>query len=174
MNKIIYLLFLPIALLFADEEVIPYKIESNINLNGLHLLVLSDNSIWEVYPLEKNKQTWPEWWNNISPEQADDRFYFNVTNWPLLSDIIIYDYKWCESELSKIYKNNQKNLQLCNYLIENCETKELIFAKPIHFNALIDYFLDYAEQRYNDGYSYGYSIGYSNGYSDGYSSGSSY
>lgn len=170
MKKIFLLMLFPVLMIFADDENVDTYINWNLNLNGLRVLVLSDGSIWEACPIKKNKQSWPDWWNAIEPDQANTKFYFNINNWKMDSKVNVYECKWESSELSRIYQYDQKNLMECEYIIENNDTNELVFANKIDFDRLIVRFINYSDQQYRSGY---YS-GHANGFSSGYSMGSSY
>ncbi len=96
------------------------------------LIALDDNTLWQVLPLTKRKQTWYEWWYNIIPLEwsLEEEFFFDPKTW-LNAEIQIYS---LEEEIFEGYK----------YLIQNVETGKCAFAQIIPFGAKLGPFVDYA------------------------------
>ena len=152
-----------------DEKV--YHLNDRLYFPQKDILVLDDDSIWMVFTLEQNKQTWSEWWHNEIPPTIDNRYIADITEWKIDSKIIIHPFSWNDAGLEEVYRGDKKDLATCSFLLENTMIGELVFAQRVTLGKLISLFRDRAKRRYNKGYNKGYDEGYDKGNYVGYHKG---
>ncbi len=56
--------------------------------------------------------------------------------------------------------HNQKKLKHFEYIIENCDTHEMIIANKMDLDIFIEHFINYSIQQRRRGYRRGYSAGH--------------
>jgi len=136
------------------------------------IIVLDDNSIWEIFCFKPRSQTWSEWWNGVKV-QMDEEFLWKVDDWLANDKIVVRDNYLDEEVFDQLKEYDKKRLRYYGYLLENVSAHKIAFARPIAFNEFTDLFIKYSEDQYSLGHSDGYSSGHSDGYSAGYSAGHS-
>jgi hypothetical protein len=152
---------------FSNEDIKWNYLNYHIAFEDKDILVLEDDSIWMVFSLKQNEQTWSEWWYNEDPPTIDNRYVIDLNLWGQTSQIAVYQSSWRDSDLERIYRGEQKDLSGCSYLLENILTNEFVFARQITMGELVVLFDEHAQRNYDEGYSAGHSVGYWTGYSDG-------
>lgn len=134
-----------------------------------NLIVLDDDSCWKLFPFQKNKESWPQWFKGEKVDQPDKAFSFALTDWNLNDNLEIY-FLQGDSSLEDKYAVQKKSRfdQKGLYLVANKDKSYLAYAQKVTPGSLIEAFTLYAEKRYDEGYSKGYGYGHSAGYLSGY------
>ncbi len=146
-------------------------IRKALDLQGERLLVLNDDSIWQMQKVRENSRSISQWWGGVELEQPDKPFLFSRSNWTVGSALRVSAYHWGSLGLDGVYQAAEPTTWPCSYLMENPETGELAYTTPVTTHELVERMVKYAEERYSQGHSAGYSSGYSAGRTAGYDDG---
>lgn len=174
MKKLFFVLTIFLSVFFsqakADVHFDKFYMQHSVSFGDSFIVMLDDNSIWELFTLKPRSQTWSEWWNNI-PINIDQEFLWKADDWMFEDTMIIGENNLDRAVFGKLNEDDQKKLRLYDYVIENMSANKVAFARPVSFAEFTNLFIEYSKDQYSSGYSYGYSDGYSSGHSAGYQEG---
>ena len=102
-----------------------------------HLMVLSDDSIWAIHPLQERTLSLCDVLCSTKIVQPRMRFITDPANWNVDVDVNIYKLSWRDSGLGEIYEFDQSQLIYCSHMIENVATKEVVFARKMKNEQLV-------------------------------------
>ena len=148
-----------------EENMKDYLTDKNAHLtrhihwNSTEIVLLSDDSVWMVHPLEVR---FPGWWDRLRGNkivQPTERFLSVPKEWKEDSDVKIYCYSWKQSGLSEIYDFDTTRLIYCTHIIENVATGEQVFARPLKNNHIVQLFNSWIQDVYGKGFIEGYEKG---------------
>jgi hypothetical protein len=142
-------------------------VTANVSMKEGNMVVLSDETVWVIFPVQKCKQTWSEWWNNIDPEQPEENFLFDQLSWKVGTNLQTHILHWNSNTTEDMKKYNQKRLKECTHILENVATNEWAFARRLSLAETVNIFNKYAEEMYTEGHAKGYQKGKEVGYTVG-------
>jgi len=143
---------------------IAYRIGSRSS-NLKNIVILEDNSCWQIYPFSNNVTSWGQWFRGEEIDQPDSNFVFQTTDWIFNDELQLY---FQEGDASLAQKYEPALLKPSRskhgiYLFENLRTKQFAYAKKLSVSELIQSFEVYAEEQKDLGYTEGYRKGKSEG-----------
>ncbi|NGX34258.1 MAG: hypothetical protein K1060chlam1_00609 [Candidatus Anoxychlamydiales bacterium] len=155
----------------ADEPVFDrFYMQHYVSFGNTFVVMLDDNSMWELFCFKPRSQTWSEWWNSVKIN-VDENFLWKEGDWMIEDQIIIGENNLNRALMGKLKDDDQTRLRSFHYVIENLNAEKVAFARPISFAEFTNLFIEYSNYQYDQGYSVGSSSGYLNGYNVGYSDG---
>ena len=149
-----------------EESLDKFVVKDSINLsrhirwNNTEVVLLSDDSVWMVNPLEMRV---PGWWDRIRGReivQPEDRFLAKPAEWKEDSDLKVYRYSWKESGLGKIYEFDATRLIYCTHILQNMATGQLVFARQLKNSHIVQLFNSWIQDVHSKGFVEGYEKGY--------------
>jgi len=157
-------LFLMASSLYALDGL---YISQNIDIgDNQTILILSDNSIWRLYPVHERSRSWSEWWNNVQIEQPEKEFLGNFTKWSEGCAVCVHPY-----DGRPLAKYNNEDLFKCGSFIELVRADKLAFAQGLDVKSFCVLIPSIFKHQYNSGYNEGYNSGYLIGHNSGYYAG---
>ena len=172
MKKLAFLILL-VPMLFSSKvnaiDGYPDKlrIHQTITIPNAFIIILEDHSIWKLFCYNLRSQSWSEWWNSVKIDVPFE-FKWQANEWRFDDSIEITNNSFDYVILSALNDGDISRLRTYyHYVLVNESANKIAFARHLSFAEFTDIFLEYAEQRYNEGYSLGYSLGYSSGYTAG-------
>ncbi|HEU65015.1 MAG TPA: hypothetical protein ENH96_06500 [Chlamydiae bacterium] len=175
MKKLFVVLTIFSAIFFskakADQPVFDkFYMQHYVSFGNTFVVMLDDNSMWELFCFKPRSQTWSEWWNSVKIE-VDENFLWKEGDWMIQDQIVIGENNLDRALFGKLKDEDEKRLRCFDYVIENLSGNKVAFARPISFAEFTNLFIDYSNYQYDlgleDGFSDGYLSGYSSGFSDG-------
>jgi len=152
----------------ADEPVFEkFYLQHYVSFGNTFILMLDDNSMWELFCFKPRSQTWSEWWNSVKIE-VDENFLWKEGDLMVQDRIIIGENNLDRALYGKLKEEDEKRLHYFDYVIENLSGNKVAFARPISFAEFTNLFIDYSNYQYDQGYSSGHATGYLDGYDSGY------
>lgn len=110
---------------------------SYVKWGDVEIVVLNDESIWTVQPLQVRVQSMWERLRGQDFTQPEVKFFGRPSEWQENSDINVYCCRWSKSGLDKIYEFDTSKLTYCTHVVENAATGECIFASPLKNTQLV-------------------------------------
>jgi len=141
-------------------------IQQLVTISDSTFIILNDNSIWEMFPINPRSRTWKEWWNG-SQINIEEEFLWKKDDWKPFDRIFIAQNDLDDLVITKIQTDDKKKIRLSDYVLENSDSKKIAFTKPTKLIELVNNLLTYSENRYFKGYNTGRGIGYQIGYKEG-------
>lgn len=143
-------------------------IEMNVKLsNGHSILILSDYSKWELYPVKERKQTWKEWLYKIQVIPPEKEFLCDFGKWHIHSPVTVQPYDWALVTDEQKAKYNNKEIDKCHFIIRDLSEDQLAFARSLSTIDMVNLFKEECKRCYLKGKG----IGEDEGYWDGWVSG---
>jgi hypothetical protein len=158
MKKLLLFLFCQMA--FADPTL---AITANFSpTKEKAYYVLSDGSIWEVYPFITRYRSCVEW--ICGTELYVPENYSTIpSDWPVGTELEMVP-KNEHLRVNQEDASNAAELYACSHLIADPKTEKILFARYLPLDEFI-------AQIYDDGHKKGYKAGHSDGYFSGYAAG---
>lgn len=158
------------CLICIDENYSNLSIKSRFDIGDSTILVLEDNSLWEMFSFEIRSRTIGEWWNGYEIK-VDSELLWERDDWTVYDKVFV-DNNNSDVSIADNFKDiDKKKYRSYRYIINNMDTGKVAFVKPLEIADLAILFNQLAENQYHVGYDSGYSLGYINGNSDGYDNG---
>lgn len=128
--------------IYSNSENTPIENQQTISISYYSpdqwIIQLDDETLWEGKVLiEKRKQTWDEWWNNILPSEwlLDDNYFISPKEWKENHDI-------------QLLNASEEIFPGFDYIIYNRSIDEKAFVKPVSNATLILPKVSYVEKTY--------------------------
>jgi len=133
------------------------------------MIVTSDGSIWQLFSLAKQKQTWTQWWYNVNPMQPKDEWVCNFSSWRNTDPVRIYHRDRNAEEIPDDFFDT--NTKKADFIIEHCSLKEFAFAQKLSIEQFFFVVNQSLSHAYEKGRSFHRKAGFQRGFSQGYITG---
>ncbi len=139
---------------------VSYRI-GNRSSNLKNIVILEDNTCWQIYPFSKNEASWGQWFRGEVVDQPDPNFVFKTTDWIFNDELQLYfqegDVRLAQKYEPALLKPTTSKHGI--YLFENLRTRQFAYAKKISVAELVQNYEIYAEDQRDQGYTEGYRKG---------------
>ncbi|MCP5509762.1 MAG: hypothetical protein H7A39_05075 [Chlamydiales bacterium] len=149
-----------------EENLDQYIQNNNVHMsryirwNSTEIMLLSDDSVWMVNPLEVRVAGWWDRLRGREITQPEDRFLAKPIEWKEDSDLKVYRYNWKDSGLAKIYEFDATRLIYCTHILQNVATGQMVFARQLKNCHVVQLFNSWVQDVRSKGFVEGYEKGY--------------
>ena len=158
-KKIIFIFLLSTFKISYTQNVLDqYLIKQYFQFSNFNVIVLNDNSIWQLFEINIRKQSWSEWWNK-EEIKVDPKFIWKNTDWKQNSKIYFSENIYIDEISKKIQKKDIKNFYLYEFAIENIDSNKIAFVKNFETLELLNFLNKLLEEKYKEGYKDGFEQG---------------